>query len=323
MKIHLHGHVTGTGVATYSENLGRELRRFGCEVVLTTPRKREWIVAGRRVGGFVTQKWTTTYRRREPDAEVMHSASNWVYALAADSVMIHDLNPLRLQGWQSSAAMFERQKRRLRRSTILTPSESVRQAVAFWLRVDPDTITVAPNGVDADKYRPSGERGGYVLAVGDYRYYKRVEDAVRIADQNDWSLVRVGPPANDAYGLGVEAMGRAVLGDRFQDLGYVDLEQLPALYASAEALVFTSRYEGFGIPPLEAAACGTPSILADTPVNREIHGDLACYLNGTLDVRGAVEALQQQGATLRANARRFTWERSARQHLKAWRSACE
>lgn len=322
MKVHMHQHASGVGVATYQTGLARELEALGHEVVRTTPRKIEYVVAGVRVGGHISLRASTYWQKPAPGAEIIHGISNWVYPRIANSLMLHDLTPLQIKGMKLARRMFERQKKRLRNTTLLTGTESTRQMIAFWLRIDPDLITVAPHGVDSDHYRPLRERRGYVLHVGDYRYYKRLEDAVAVAKANDWDLVRVGPPALDAYGRGAREAARVILGPRFHDVGYANPDALARYYGEAEALVFTSRFEGFGLPPVEAAAAGTPSVLADTPVNREIHGDLAIYANGTWDLKRLVEDMQARAGQLRANAMKYTWRRSAERHLKAWRALC-
>src|SRR5207245_470170 len=74
-------------------------------------------------------------------------------------------------------------------------------------------------------------------------------------------------------------------------LGYVDDDELPALLTGASALLFPSHYEGFGLPPLEAMACGTPAVVSDLPVLRETTWDLARYVSAG-DVSAWVVALR-------------------------------
>jgi glycosyltransferase involved in cell wall biosynthesis len=103
--------------------------------------------------------------------------------------------------------------------------------------------------------------------------------------------------------------------------GFVSDVDLPALYGGAEFFVFPSLYEGFGLPPLEALACGTPTLCADSSSLPEVVGD-AALLVPPLDVAAWAEAMQRLAcdanlrAALRARgperARQFTWERAAR-----------
>jgi glycosyltransferase involved in cell wall biosynthesis len=111
------------------------------------------------------------------------------------------------------------------------------------------------------------------------------------------------------------------LSERVHRLGYVPRELLPALYAAADVFVFPSLYEGFGLPPLEAAACGTPVVVSDAASLPEVMGDAALYAPASDDAALA-ERLEQvlSDAALRAELRRrgplraarFRWEDSAR-----------
>ncbi|MGC8786841.1 MAG: glycosyltransferase family 4 protein [Anaerolineae bacterium] len=104
--------------------------------------------------------------------------------------------------------------------------------------------------------------------------------------------------------------------------GYIADEDLPALYSMADLFVFPSLYEGFGLPPLEAMACGTPVITSNVSSLPEVVGD-AAWMVDPLDVRALADAMQRvlSDAALRRQmiargllqARRFTWEQAARQ----------
>jgi glycosyltransferase involved in cell wall biosynthesis len=111
-------------------------------------------------------------------------------------------------------------------------------------------------------------------------------------------------------------------------IGFVPDEDLPSLYSLAEAFVFPSLYEGFGLPVLEAMGCGTPVVCSNTSSLPEVAGDAALLVAPT-DVHGWVQVLQQitSNSTLRtelrhrglAQAARFTWETAARQTLEVYR----
>jgi glycosyltransferase involved in cell wall biosynthesis len=107
-------------------------------------------------------------------------------------------------------------------------------------------------------------------------------------------------------------------------LGYVPETDLPALYSLARLFVFPSLYEGFGLPPLEAMACGTPVVCAHTSSLPEVAGDAALLVD-PLDADGLAAAMQQalSDEGLRARlverglrqAARFTWRAAAQQLL--------
>jgi glycosyltransferase involved in cell wall biosynthesis len=127
------------------------------------------------------------------------------------------------------------------------------------------------------------------------------------------------------------AMRHAVIHSRVEDtvrfLGFVPIDTLRAFYQAASAFVFPSLYEGFGLPPLEAMACGTPVVCSHVSSLPEVVGDAAEIVNpeNVFDIaRGMRAALLDQELRGRLvergfeQARRFSWERTARQVLDAY-----
>ena len=113
-------------------------------------------------------------------------------------------------------------------------------------------------------------------------------------------------------------------------LGFIPDEDLPALYSLADAFAFPSLYEGFGLPPLEALACGTPTVVGDNSALPEVVGDAALRVPAE-DVTALAEALERliEDEAWRAftrtagpaRARRFSWDAAARKLLIAYRRA--
>jgi glycosyltransferase involved in cell wall biosynthesis len=168
--------------------------------------------------------------------------------------------------------------------------------------------------------------GSFILAVGTIEPRKNLIallDAYRglIDRVVDLKLVIVGRRGwrADAFFERVRELG---LENRVILPGFVPDEDLPAVYSSAEVLAFPSIYEGFGLPVLEAMACGTPVVCSNTSSLPEVAGEAAVLLAPD-DVRGWEQALHQvvTDASLRldlrqrglAQAARFTWEATARQ----------
>jgi glycosyltransferase involved in cell wall biosynthesis len=120
------------------------------------------------------------------------------------------------------------------------------------------------------------------------------------------------------------------LGDRVVYLGFAD--QLPALYAGSDAFVFPSRYEGFGLPVLEAMACGVPVIAADATSLPEVVGDAGVLFDPD-DVEGLADALEhvitdrayhdRLGAQGLRRAAEFSWEETARRYLAAFEAGIQ
>jgi alpha-1,3-rhamnosyl/mannosyltransferase len=118
------------------------------------------------------------------------------------------------------------------------------------------------------------------------------------------------------------------LADRVVFLGPVAEAELPALYTGAELFVFPSLYEGFGLPVLEAMACGTPVVCSNVSSLPEVAGDAACQVNPlAVDelaaaigrVLGDAALRQQMRERGLAQAARFSWTRTAQETLAVYR----
>jgi glycosyltransferase involved in cell wall biosynthesis len=115
-------------------------------------------------------------------------------------------------------------------------------------------------------------------------------------------------------------------------LGYVPREHLPHLYSASEALVFLSLYEGFGLPLIEAMACGTPIIASNTSCIPEIVGDAGVLVN-PYNVEEVASALLNlaEDPELKAElsskgiqrAGRFKWEHTIRKTIEVYRRCCK
>jgi alpha-1,3-rhamnosyl/mannosyltransferase len=138
------------------------------------------------------------------------------------------------------------------------------------------------------------------------------------------------------YGWKAEGLRREVDAARAEGwlhhFGYVSEQELAAFYRNARLFVFPSRYEGFGLPLLEAMSAGVPAVASDLPVLRELGGDAALYAPALDEETWAerVEELLSDGelaerlaAAGRERATLFTWERAAEEHVAVFREAAE
>jgi glycosyltransferase involved in cell wall biosynthesis len=176
-------------------------------------------------------------------------------------------------------------KRACRRAArILTVSEFTRKQIIEWSGVPQERVLNVGCGVDST-YQPKGDSYGlpfpYFLSVSNRRRHKnefRIVEALANAGLDPRiHLVFTGEPVADL----VRCIEAHQLCSRVDFVGVVPEAKLPSLYRDAEALIFPSLYEGFGLPILEAMACGTPVVTANTTAMREVAGDAALLVDPT------------------------------------------
>jgi glycosyltransferase involved in cell wall biosynthesis len=201
-----------------------------------------------------------------------------------------------------------------RASRVLTVSERTKSDLVRLYGIPHEKIVVTPNGVDA-RFVPGGEPGGYALFVGAIQARKDPLAALDAATQAGLELVVVGPEKDPR-------LARA-LRDRGADLrGYVGDDELARLYREASVLVFPSRFEGFGLPVIEAMASGTPVVATEDAAVREVAGDAALYADraGLGDaVRQALDERPRLAAAGLERARLFSWAATAERTLAVYR----
>ena len=208
-------------------------------------------------------------------------------------------------------AMVPRAARRAAR--VLTVSERTRGDLNELYGIPDERMVVTPNGVDP-AFTPGPGAHDYALLVGAVQERKNPLAALAAAEHAGLPLVVAGPPKDADLTRELERRGARVT-------GYVPQEELVELYRGAACLLQTSRYEGFGLPVLEAMACGTPVVAVDEPALREVGGDAAIYTTET----GLAEAIRQviaerdeRSAAGIARAGLFSWEATARRTLEVY-----
>jgi len=256
---------------------------------------------------------------RSARASVLLCPANLAPVAARNVVVIlHDAAPLRHPGWYSGLyAAWQRRllpliARRARR--VITVSPFSRAELKELLDVDAEVVY---GGVDA-RFKPDVEPARrprpYVLCVASMTARKNLRALVPAAA----ALAKDGVDLVVAGGHRPQFAAESGL-TGLQLLGHIPDEELPGLYAGAEAFVLPSLYEGFGLPILEAMACGTPVVATDTTALPDTCGGAARLTEP--EPEAIREALTQvlsdtaQRERLRAlgleHARRFTWERTA------------
>ena len=346
-----------TGIGRYVQSLARELgltaERNGDDVlgVALTTRGRGALpgllppgvrAAGPRVPARLLHRlwthveWPPSTLMSGP-VDLFH-ATNFVLpppGRSAGVVTIHDLSFLHRPETVTRAveAFRELVPLSIRRArSVITPSGAVAAELVDAYGVPEDKISVTHLGVDPSWFQssppdgPLRERLGlparYFVFVGNLEPRKNLPlllDAFRVlvdAEPEAPGLALVGPqgwgPALDLRGL----PKRSVV-----FTGYQEERELQSLVAGAEALLYPSLYEGFGLPPLEAFAAGTPVVASDLPVIREVVGTAPVTLVPPGDAEALAAALLHRARLSgpsdadadagRARAREFTWAATA------------
>jgi glycosyltransferase involved in cell wall biosynthesis len=227
---------------------------------------------------------------------------------------------------------------------VITDSESSKRDIERFFAVDPGRISRIYCGI-GQQFRPQipetiaevsrryDIHSPYILAVGALQARKNMESVIeayaRMRTQHfPHRLVLVGPKAWKSQGI-FQRIDQLGLDQHVQLTGFVDDQDLPAIYAGADCFVFPSLYEGFGFPPLEAMACGTPVVASNTSSLPEVIGDgglmvapqdvsaLATAIIRVLTEPNVARGLRQRGIV---QAKRFTWETAAAAHAELYQA---
>jgi glycosyltransferase involved in cell wall biosynthesis len=203
-----------------------------------------------------------------------------------------------------------------RAARVLAVSERTKRDLVELYGIPEGKIVVTHNGVDP-AFRPSNSLllgAKYVLFVGAIQQRKDPLAALAAAREVGLPLVVVGPEKEPALAAELRAGGADLR-------GYVARDELVGLYREAAALVLPSRFEGFGLPVLEAMACGTPVVAAPEPALKEVAGDAAVFAEPPLAdaLRQAIAGRERLRAAGLERAKLFSWEETARRTLAVYR----
>ena len=195
---------------------------------------------------------------------------------------------------------------------VLAVSERTKRDLIALYGVSPAKVTVTPHGVDPAFAPGDGSHDSYLLFVGAVQARKDPLAALAAAEAVGLPLVVVGPEKEPELARELRARGADVR-------GWVEKDELAGLYRRAAALVLPSRFEGFGVPALEAMASGTPVVLSDDPALREVAGDAGVYGEPTDAVRHAIADRERYARAGLERAALFTWEQTARLTVDVYR----
>jgi glycosyltransferase involved in cell wall biosynthesis len=202
-----------------------------------------------------------------------------------------------------------------RAARVLAISERTKRDLVELYGVPDEKVVVTPLGVDPVFAPPSNGRQSFLLYVGAIEPRKQPLVAADAARAVGRRLVVAGPAKDESLAHELRRRGADVR-------GYVPKDELVRLYQQAACLVLPSRHEGFGLPVIEAMACGTPVVAATDEAMREVAGDAAVF--GSDVVAGVQRALAESDRLAAAGierAKAFTWGETARRTADAYREA--
>ncbi|HEU4701402.1 MAG TPA: glycosyltransferase family 1 protein [Conexibacter sp.] len=355
------------GRETYARELLTALRRVRPELRLTAFLNRETAGAGpgfwsdqtdgtvvlARASGRARAAWAAgelfgvgraAARAR---VDVLHGAGNFapLHGPFARVLTLHDLlyrelpelmsPPLR---WATAALVVPAARRATR---VVTGSEASRTAIVEQLGVAPERVVTTPYGLGSLPAPGDGERGRMALCLEHrplalavatnlpHKNLDRLLDALATMPQHERPVLAFAGHGTDGGALAARARELRLERD-VRLLGGIPSAQLEDLYAAAALLVTATRYEGFGLPVLEAMARGVPVVCSDIPVLREVAGAEAVFVNPAdpASIAGGMRRLLVGGAEVErlrtagcARATRFTWEATAEATAAAYEAA--
>lgn len=289
--------------------------------------------------------------------DVFHMPHRWVPLVMPGTyvVTVHDLDALfypreNVTGYSERFRRFQLQRGLRKAARVITVSQATKSDAAKYLGVDPGKIEVVYNAMDEqiaqpvspeereitlDRYQITGPFILYAGRIQPHKNIPRLIEAFAVARNvleghpkfHNLKLIVIGDDLN-AYPDVRHSVIRTRTQHSVRFLGFVPMETLRVFYDAAEAFLFPSLYEGFGLPPLEAMAHGTPVVTSNVASLPEVVGDCAVLVNpeNVFDIaRGLTQLLKDDDLREQLRARglervkKFSWDRTAQRVLEIYR----
>jgi glycosyltransferase involved in cell wall biosynthesis len=352
------------GIGTYSHNLLRHYADSGIEVVVFCQDQEKETIPAVDSFTLVSANMDPLSMQAKPSfrslvqkskVDLLHVPSSWTPAPLDTPLVatVHDVTPL-LYPRSLPLGLRFRYKRQLNDTLghakrIITVSQVSLSCLSAYAGVSPTKVRVIHNGV-SEQFHPdvtaeeqAAARHHYSLPekfafwVGDFRPEKNLSFLIHAWSRLEHhlpdppTLVLAGAQRGEYRKLRKEVEKRG-LEDKVLFPGFIRDDDLPAVYSAATLFVFPSLYEGFGLPPLEAMACGTPCVVSHSSSLPEVTGSAALLFNPTsldsleecvtrlLTDQELYESLRRDG--LRQSAQ-FPWSKAAEETLDVYHSVLE
>ncbi|MCU0541757.1 MAG: glycosyltransferase family 4 protein [Oscillatoriaceae cyanobacterium Prado104] len=328
-----------TGIGTYAANIFPHLQQLA-PTLLTSQKIENYncyqipedLTPDRGTKGQINRlRWTQfdfpkIYKKLQSNLIFSPLPEAPLYSRCRSIVTVHDLIPLRFPKRFSRLTAYFRYyiPQVLKQAEhIICDSQSTLEDVANFFKISDKKMSVVPLACDKNNFRYLDlPTQNYFLYTGRHDPYKNLERLIAafatLGDRTNCELWLAGPPNAYTPQL-IEQVAELGLKASVKFLGYVSYTELPVLMNQAIALVFPTLWEGFGLPILEAMACGTPVITSNISSMPEVAGNAALLVN-PYSIGEIAEAMQtvatnsQVRSKLKtaslAQADRFSWEKT-------------
>jgi glycosyltransferase involved in cell wall biosynthesis len=316
------------------------VQRYLLSLLAHMPSELDSIKPSQALQGVKGHLWEQFYLPTQLQRRLLWSPGNTgPLGVSRQVLTVHDAAALDHPEWFERrfalwyAAMLPRLIRKVR--AVITVSHFSKERIVRLTNVEPDRVHVIFNGVDRG-FRPVDPKlvkeaitdldltHPYILFVGSLEPRKNLKtllEAWKLGNFDGATLVVAGATGHLFQRLQFDSIPEGV-----RLLGRVEDDLLPALYSGAAGLVYPSIYEGFGLPPLEALACGCPVAVSDIPAHREVCGKTAIYFDpfSPEDLSSKLEGLLRLDSVERASVAEqgvqrgslYSWETAASETWK-------
>ncbi len=311
------------------------VQRYLLSLLAHMPAELDSVKPPKALQGIKGHIWEQVYLPTQLRSRLLWSPGNTgPIAVSRQVLTVHDAASLDHPEWFERkfalwyGALLPRLIRKVR--AIITVSHFSRERIVRLTGVRPERVHVISNGVESH-FRPVDPTtveqvkakfelsSPYILFVGSLEPRKNLKillEAWQLGGFDGATLAVVGASSHLFAKMQFDSIPEGV-----RLLGRVEDEVLPALYSGAAGFVYPSVYEGFGLPPLEAMACGCPVAVSDIPAHQEVCGTTAFYFDpfSPEDLSGKLELLLRLDSSSRApyverglqHATSYSWERAA------------